>query len=237
MNNKDIMNLSNEAWQDVLEGRAEQSLPKFDIVIAKSPGTMGYRNNRGFAHLVLGETDEALADFNAGRSLSVTKSITLFVGVAHWVAGDFDHAIGDWQTEYERQVSGEATHVADAAAISCQLLLYWCAVRFQRPDLKRAMMTSIKKRSRTVRYQANWAGPIGDYVLGRATANELLTRSETVHPELTKRHLSQSHFYLGVQRYAFSEMAGFAAHLRTCISLGSPLTNEYFIALKELSSV
>ena len=234
MTNEERNCLIIESWNDVVEGRSHDAIPKMNLLIEEE--SSGY-NSRGIAYLMIGEFAKAKDDLLQGSDRFPHPVQRPLPGVAMWLANNREEACAYWSVEFELQKSGRMSHVADGAGVLGPVLFWWASLTLGKRDSALEALKQIKKRSKTVAYSREWAGPIGEFVLDKLTANELLqcTTAPSGLTPLSRQRLCQAYFYIAFKRYLDGDMHGYYENLKHCTDPSAIRTPEFHLARKELS--
>ncbi len=224
------------AWEQLRCGEYSEAITGFSEEISRAAST-GAFNNRGMAHLHLGDYDLALADFKAANALSnavlQTVSDGKMCGVALWMAGRKQEAVATWLAGAEASIAGKVRYGDAAGGVTIGNLLLFAGIRYEDENAVAVATRLLRKRLRTKQSTA-WPGPASRYVLGIGTESEMLSAISQV-PVLRGRQLCQARFYIGVHAFSMGDKAGYYQAMHEAFELGrvAKLEAEYYLALHE----
>jgi tetratricopeptide (TPR) repeat protein len=169
---------------------------------------------------------EELIEFKKGNS----AADFLNLGIAHWMIGNYTEAVEGW-------LQAQNSMFKDAAGgIEIQVFLYFAAVKRGEDKLKSNTLNTTKKILKSKR-SINWPGPLGHYLLGDITDNQLFSYVVNI-PILKERQLCQAHFVSAIGKLTAGHIEEYYKKLKDCISYGSPsyLEQMYYMAKGELEA-
>ncbi len=219
-------------WNLVKTGRFQEAVEEFTAELAAKPSRASH-NNRGLAHLHLGNYDDALADFQAADS----EGEGSLVGVALWMAGRFREAAEVWARGAQAMFEGRIRSTDAAGGVSIGNLLWFASVRLHDAELQKSAHKLLRKRLRTKQSHA-WPGHISRYLLGMITEADVRAAVSTT-PLLRERQLCKATFYIGVQSLSAGNTDCYFMDMKLTTALGdvSRLEEEYYLALYEMAHV
>lgn len=176
-----------------------------------------------------------MTDFLKARHFSPANRVALFVGTTHWLAGRKEDAHHDWLDELARQKSGSIIYSADAAGVILPALLYWSSIKLGDEATSKIALKEILRRSKIARYKINWAGPIGDFLLGKISESELLHQLESGYDEVDINRKCQSYFYIATAHLQNKDEESYVHNLQLCQQTQRIFMYEYHLAVHELS--
>lgn len=151
-------------------------------------------------------------------------------GIAHCILGKKKEAIEIWQ-------SAQKSKYTDAAGgVELQILLYFSSLKISDEVLKSYSKKAIKKLLKSKR-ATNWPGPLGHYVLGNLTNEEILSYTSDL-AILRERQLCQAYFVRGVKELEKDNLTRYEENLQSSISFGPPTYLEplFYLAKGELEN-
>lgn len=153
--------------------------------------------NRGIVRLLVGEAEEALADFLTARSLPPKACVVNeFVGTALWRQGQHEAACQDWENEIRRRRSRELTHTDEAGGVLVPALLWWASQHSGLNHWQGLADEELRHRWRTKACQRSlWPGTLVPFLLGHTSEQELLAAASERAGILQVRRRCQAHFY------------------------------------------
>jgi len=169
---------------------------------------------------------ERLIKFRKGD----TDADFINLGIAHWILGKKTEAIETW-------LQAENSMFKDAAGgIEIQVFLYFGAIKTEQDKLKSNSLKATKKLLKSKR-SINWPGPLGHYLLGDITEDQLFSYVVNI-PILKERQLCQAHFVSAIGKLAAGHVEEYYKKLEDCISYGSSayLEQMYYMAKGELET-
>jgi hypothetical protein len=228
---------TDRAWQAMLDGRYGEALRLWDDIVHRGKSPWAYCMNRGITRLLLGDLEEALADFITVRNRPDRAKLPVpFVGATFWLQGNRTAACEDWADEIARRRAGEFTHYDDAGGVEAPMLLWWASGHTGLEPWRRLAMEEIRGRAKTKRWQrSQWPGPLVPFVLRQGSDAALLAAIPEPHPFRT-RWLCQAHFYIGTSRLITGDEAGYREQLaQAAAQEGASIAEpEYHLAHSEL---
>jgi hypothetical protein len=219
-------------WELIKSGEYDRACRAADEEFRSTSSVFPLRN-KVFALLLLNRFADAaeLCREIIRSQQGDTDSDFIFLGTSLWLLGDRNQAISAWQSSSE-------TRFTDAAGgVEVALLLLYAAIRVGDSSLRHDAENQLVERC-TQPEIGNWPGPIANFVLGRLAEAELLSAINANHPILKAKQLCQAEFYLGLQRLAAGDSAGFLERMGQAKSQGavSPVKQEFYLADGELRS-
>jgi len=116
------------------------------------------------------------------------------------------------------------------------LLLYYAAVR----DPEALVLSKAKKLVKNATkhpWAKSWPGPLGLFVLGDVSAEEVRKSALFVNEDVTRRQTAQVDFYVGVKALEAGNVASFKRQMKHCANVPKwHLKNEYYLARFEASN-
>jgi tetratricopeptide (TPR) repeat protein len=170
---------------------------------------------------------EKLIEYRKGE----TDVDFLSLGIANWILGNADKAIEAWQ------LAQNSIYKDAAGGIGTQVFLYFAGVKTGQEKFKTTVIKTIKKLLKSKR-SINFPGPLGHYLIGNISENELFSYISNV-PILREKQLCQAHFVSAIKSLEAGDTEGYYKSLRDCISYSSRayLSQMYYMAKGELELV
>ncbi|HEV3412203.1 MAG TPA: hypothetical protein VG101_06985 [Puia sp.] len=159
-----------------------------------------------------------------------TDSDAIFLGIAYWFLNEKEKSVKIWK-------EGIGSKYTDAAGgVELQIILYFSSISLQDIKLKEQSAKAIQKIVKAKR-AVNWPGPLGAYVIGRISEEELFSKVSTID-FLKERNLSQAHFVKAVRCLELGEIKPYESELRKSVDIGprSYVEQMYYLAEAELGS-
>jgi hypothetical protein len=226
-----------DAWELIKADRFRDAVDLLTAQLAERPATPLF-NNRGMAHLHLGEFEQALSDFRAADETSAQTSggecDGAMAGVALWVAGEHQHAASTWARGTEAMVAGVVRYTDAAGGVSIGNLLWFASVRLH-DSANRSLATKLLRKKLRAKQSQAWPGPISRFLLGAIDESQL--RGAVSHvPILRERESCEAEFYIGLSAFD-SDPECYYASMRASAAFGSVarLGAEYYLAAYEAS--
>lgn len=226
-----------DAWDLIKADRFRDAVDLLTAQLSDRPSTPLF-NNRGMAHLHLGEFEQALSDFRAADEISVRilggARDRAMAGVALWMAGEHQHAASTWARGTEAMLAGDVSYTDAAGGVSIGNLLWFASVRLHDPAHRSLATKLLRKKLRAKQSQA-WPGAISRFLLGAIDESQL--RDAVSHvPILRERESCEAEFYIGVSAL-HSDPECYYGSMRVSAALGSvaKLGAEYYLAMYEAS--
>ena len=218
-------------WDLIQQERFDEACIRADDEFQEG-GSLLVLRNKIFALLQLGRLDEAIAlsERIIGLNKGNTDSDFIFLGVARWLQKQHGSAVAAWK-------AGLHTTYTDAAGgLEIPLLLLFAAIRTQDASLKNETVKLIEKLGKSKK-MTNWPGPLGRYMIGRISEEELVA-SISNQPIVRAKQECQADFYFAVNRLTMGDWVGYRAKLKACISHGaaSYVKQELYLARAEFGS-
>jgi tetratricopeptide (TPR) repeat protein len=206
-----VTTMPSDTWSLIKEGKYEDALGQADREAAETGSLLPYRN-KVLALLNLGWHSQAVRQCEEVISLSAgdTDSDYIFLGVAHWLAGEADAAIAAWEG------ARQAKYTDAAGGIEAPLLLWFAGVRERRDELKKRAATAIRRIGSSPRAK-NWPGPLAAVVSRGSSLSELIPQMSS-QPLVQPRQVCQASFFLGVARLEAGDEAAARELMRQAAS-------------------
>lgn len=228
---KDNMEQELDVWSLIENNEFVKACEKADKEF-KNTGDISDLRNKVYALFHLKKYEdvislcENLIEYRKGES----ESDFIFCGIANWILGNTDKAIGAWQLA-ENSIYKDA-----AGGIGAQVFLYFAGIKTSHEKLRATAIKTIKKLLKSKR-ATNFPGPLGHYLINDMAENEMLSYISNV-PILRERQLCQAHFVSAIKRLEIGDTDGYYKKLRDCIGYGSRsyLSQMYYMAKGELES-
>jgi len=220
-----------DVWDLIKAGRFVEACRAADQEAAEDPSDVLPLRNKVLALLKLGQHQAAavLCEEIIRRDRGESDSDFIFLGVAFWLQGLFDLAVGAWER-------GLNTKFTDAAGgVEVPLLLRAAGIRTGDAGLTKEAMRLLARFSGDPR-RVNWPAPLAGFVLGslsEAQVRELFSSQ----PMMRAKHICQSAFHFGIAHLAVGDHRRFVSSMRECCSQG-PITllkQEYYLGMAELA--
>lgn len=208
------------AWRAFQDGRFQEAFSTF------------YR--LGKAHLRDRDWSRAGEAFSQARLVWI-KPVMKHVGVALWLQDQCEAACRDWANEIARRRSGEIELVDAAGGVEVPALLWWASSHDGLSQWKGLAVEELRRRWRTKWCQSRgWPGPIAAFLLGKSSAEMLLSAAHTSVERLGRRQLSQAHFYIGAVDLCNRRTSDYETQLRKVLDYYNPHESECLLAAAEL---
>jgi lipoprotein NlpI len=220
-------------WELLKNEQYSEAAAAFSDEIRTSPSTSAY-NNRGMAHLHLGDFDAALADFRSADTISSASLHTVcdgeMCGVASWMAGREREAVETWSAGVQASLAGTVRYGDAAGGVTIGNLLLFGGVRLDDENAVVLATRLLRKRLRTKQSTA-WPGPASRYLLGLVSEPEMLAAVSDV-PILRERQMCQARFYVGVRALSVGDKAIYLDAMHEAWQFGrvAKLGAEYYLA-------
>ena len=173
------------------------------------------------------EAEEHFDFFNANKPKFYQQMYGM-AGCAKWALGKHADAATYWK-------EGVGCAYGDGIAnLGSALLVFFAAVR--RPDIVslEAAKTLVKKGLRHSHYRAEWPGPIGHFLLGTISENELRNQLADVHEADTRDRVCQQQFFQGVRKLCHGNRKGYIEDLGLCAAAtDQEYLEEFYLARSE----
>ena len=235
-------------------GHAEQAIADLDAALALNPLSADAHHQRALARGRLGEHHRAMEDFQRAIFLSPRFSAAFRDrGIARFRVADFDCAGVDFDAAI-------ALHENDAVSHAFRGLVGYVNGRFAAAagDFRRAedlglawrylglwrYLTGIRAhlpaRGGLEDHYADllpseWPRPLVATYLEHASIDSALVAAETTHPQLRRRRVSETHYYLAALELVRGHEARASSRLRKVVESADPLMPERVLAEQELA--
>jgi lipoprotein NlpI len=198
-------------------------------------------NNAGVQAMDDGDLATALGAFAVSSFLESAGSIRSDfahqrAGAALWLMGERHAAAGLWRQAVHELGKGRITHSDDAGGVHSGLLLWYAWRRTGEDIYANEAETHLLRLWRKPR-SASWPGPLAAYILGKVAPEALLATAEA-SGSLRPRHLTQAHFYVGLELFAGGDLPSAVAHFREAEQAALDLSLrevEFYLARHELA--
>jgi tetratricopeptide (TPR) repeat protein len=200
--------------------------------------------NRALSALNLGDLDQALADFaradeldrssNAGRGSSYASSLAMVM----WLRGSREGAATLWRKILVSIEEGEITHSDLSGGVGVAALLWFSAIGLRRTEDRKLAESFMWKKWATARGK-QWPGPIGGFLLGQLSRQELGHAAKTQPEKLEARRQCQATFYAGAKAGEAGDLRCEKSELEDSVKSGgvSLIEREYYLAKHELKDL
>lgn len=199
--------------------------------------------NRGLAYLNTGDFDKALIDFKKADEIDRieiidrTDGYLQLIGMTLWLKGQEKEAAEQWYNLVQEIDAGKIVF-SDMAGGVINGTLLWFAACFndELSEYKEKAEKYLKKKAKLSRAKY-WPGPIGPYLLGNLSEEDLKLAAHHDNEILKNRHLCQAYFYIGVKAFSNGDMESFRKAMAESIERGrhNLIEKEYYLAKHELS--
>jgi hypothetical protein len=207
--------------------RVQEGITKLTRMLKSDP-KCGFRGLRGVGHLLLGQYDLALADFQRAEEDAACRAdgFRQRIGVTHWLAGRMDEAADTWRQLVIDMERGKIQRSDAAKGVGNACLLWFAGVRLSRASYIQLARGFLKNNFKKP-YTDSWPGPIGKFLLGGLDAQELgaLASNEG------KR--CKAEFYVGVRALQDGKRRAYRRAMRKAAGYKAPQEGEYFLAAHE----
>lgn len=216
-------------WQLIKDGHYREACTLADTEYGQQKDALCLRN-KVLALLCLGEFEESLQ--TSQTIIDLTKGTTdsdfIFQGVAHWLSGADGKAIVSWK-------NGLNCSYTDAAGgIEIPVLLYYAAARKGDATLADESLKLLSSKLDPAIRQ--WPAPIGAYLLGQITKEDVAT-AISQNAVLKAKQQCQACFAFGVKELASRNKDSALSCFCEAAGLG-PVTlarHEIYLARNEMS--
>lgn len=238
------------AWDLVLQHRYEEALVTYDSVVRLTPNDYLAQANRATDLLCMGRIEDALRGFIVvddllgkhfgGKSGAYSESIASI----QWTMGNRREAMAKLRQTAESIRAGRIEFTDAAGGVGCGLLLWFMGIVGEDSDTVAYSRDYLELLSQSTKIKS-WPGPIGMYVLGKATLGSVLRKAggtediseiaERANSDLlTRRQYCQILFYLATQKYSEGDVAGYLQGMTHCSQLENPIIeHEWYLASAE----
>ena len=217
-----------DIWELILMGKFQMANDLAQMEFDNSHDVLPLRN-KVYALLHLRKYEEVVQLTN--KLIETTNgevdSDFISCGIAHWALGKKEEAITCWRQ------SQKSKYTDAAGGIEVKVILYFASIKEDLKQLKNEMIKDIRKLIRPKVAVLNWPGPIGNYVLGEMSDNELLSRVATV-PVLRERNLSQAYFAMAIKKLEEKNLDDYRAWLKKVIEFGPTVYLEHFFYIAKI---
>jgi hypothetical protein len=232
-------------WTLVQEDRYAEAVVAFTGEHSIRPSEL-VLNNRGMAHLHLGDCAAALSDFEAAVEQHNAESLHLrgggpgvdrtMSGVALWMAGRFPQALATWTADVEARLAGASRYGDAAGGVTAGNVLLFAGARLANRDAQKLAVKSLRKRLRA-KQSAAWPGPVSRYLLEKLSEADLVAAVSQV-PILHERQMCQARFYVGVKGLLEGDRMAYRRAVQEAYEFGrvAKLECEYYLAMHEIRS-
>jgi hypothetical protein len=174
------------------------------------------------------EAEEHFDLFNANNPKGYQQLYGM-AGCVKWALGKHTDAAAYWK-------EGVGCAYGDGIGnLGSALLVFFAAVR--RPDIVslQAAKTLVTGGLKRAQYRAEWPGPIGHFLLGNMSENELKDLSAGVHEADTRDRVFQQQFYRGVVKFWHGNPQGYLEDLGVCAAAADQeYSEEFYLARFEV---
>lgn len=203
-----------DVWRD--KGDIARAIADYNTAIRLKPDYADAYNNRGTAYQLLGQYPRALADFNKALQLEPNDPSALYNrGAVYRSLGEYDDAIADYDSliflrpnlppayNGRAYANFHAEHFVaaandfrrslnfDASQIYTVLWLHLAALRAGQADGE-----EFSSNLQHVDMQ-DWPAPIAEYLIGKATAAQVLVAAAKGDPKMRAARACDANFFLG----------------------------------------
>lgn len=178
----------------------------YDAALALNPNFGAAYRNRGTARIFQGRLADAVADFDrAIASVDYDPASRVLRGIARHLMGDQDAAVPDLSAA-----------LTQAYPYPEALLWIYLAERHAGRDGKATLAANAEAMS-----GGDWPDALIAVYLGESTSQAALQGTQHRHDAVSRRRLTQAHFYLGALAVANGRPGVGQRHYRAAVSLGS----------------
>jgi hypothetical protein len=221
-----------DVWELIQGGCFEQACELADAQYQETKTPTLVLRNKILALLHLKRYKEAshLSEWFIQHENGISARDFQTCGIANWLLGDREESVALWKR------ARDSTFQAIGGGIETEIMLFFTSVKTNDAKLGREVASKLKKLLK--RKGHHWPKPLGQYVLGQITEEELLA---SVPPQaiLRERGLCQAYFAVAVKSLERGDAGGYRLGLEKTINLGpaSYLEMEYYLAKGELALV
>ena len=202
------------------------------------------------ALLCLGQLNEALQGFFHANEIAKkrlrgeSQPYLEKIGVIHWLLGNRAEAIKIFRSGIQGVLKGIIKFTDNAGGVSHGLLLWYAGVTERDIIAKEESVNYLGKLAKKSRIQY-WPGPLGLYVLGKSSFDEVLISATDTNnlteafalaktDLLKRRYLCQLLFYAAVNQRNIGDENGCLERMKNCIQLENPILEvEWYLARNE----
>lgn len=225
------------------EGRFREAFELYSKELESVPSAPVLAN-RALSALNMGDLDQALADFGradeldrsgeAGRGSSHSSSLAMVM----WLRGSRDDAASLWRKTLGAIEEGVITHSDLAGGVGVAALLWFSSIHLKRAEDRRLAESFMRKKWATARGK-EWPGPIGGFLLGQLSRQELSQAAKSQPEKLEARRQCQATFYAGTKSREAGDLRGEKSELEDSVKFGSVslIEREYYLAKHELKDL
>lgn len=228
----------NDPFHLILDGRYAEAVEAFSK-LGKSDRI--YLVNRGLAYLNLANFAAALSDFEAadrmfGEAGRAGDDCRERIGVVQWVSGERERAVRTWGETIDAHGRHEIKFSDPAGGVGVGALLWFGASVLRDEERFKEAERFLKKKAKEARSKM-WPGPIGKYLLGLITEDDLLALADRVSGVFAERCRCRAFFYMGAK--ALRGGLGDEARVSMVKALDQGpvivIENEYYLAKATLA--
>lgn len=217
----------------------------------RNPDESGWMADHARALQCMGKLEEALSEYEQANALHCEKlnaesqPYLANIGALQWLVGRREDAIVTFRAAVDGILDGSITFADIAGGVSQGLLLWYAGVTAGRAEVTDYALKYLRNRSGRKPWIEQWPGPLGIYVLGESSEEDVLVKG-TGHARLkdairhaktdllARRQLVQTLFYFAVRK----RRDGFEEECRVgmvkCASLENPIIEvEWYLACAE----
>lgn len=227
-----------DPWELMIAGQYASAARACTAQIAKGPQVFAY-NNRGTAHLLLGDLDAALADYAIAGFLGLTGPTVddhahLQVAAVLWLKQQYALAASLWRYAVQQMLQNRFTHTDAGGGVHCGCLLWFAATTLGDEELRSLAEELLSERhKKRGRWGPAWPTPVAAMLLGHLAVPDLITAASSCS-SLASRQLCQAHFYAASVARGKGNVDLAITHLRSSADTEAFLEIECFLARHEL---
>jgi tetratricopeptide (TPR) repeat protein len=231
--------------------RYEEALKKFEEELAIDPRDNGALAGHARALQCLGHYAEALEELKKANAVEAsygtrTPHYLQIIGGLQWLLGRQTEAIQTFKTGMDGILDGSIQFSDAAGGISHGLLMWYAGISALDRGAQDYAYNYLRKLGKGFR-AGSWPGPIGHFILGRNSREEVLEAACETHELaeaikaaktdlLKRRQLVQALFYFATWERAEGREEECLSLMRQCAELENPIIEiEWFLARGEVT--
>lgn len=231
------------------------AIAEFDQVLAQNPGDADACLSRGGAKFSLQDYAGAIADYDRAIALEPDFTAAIYSrALAHRRQGDYDAAFADYDhaialdPDYWRAYNGRATTHNAHGDFALAILDYEKRIAlepdgdeyawFQRSLLMRRLgrPDDGKLATQVASWPDGWPKTVGQFLLGKISADDLLRLAAATADAQTKREqLCEANYYVGITDLLAGRPAEAKEKFTACVATGVYQFLESLLARSELA--
>jgi hypothetical protein len=204
----------NETWKLYKAGDTKAAIEQFQTDCIQSDSYQAIAN-LGLAYFFSGQLDDAKCYLDKWSQCKAPRMDSAYVwaGVVRWVLNHPEEACQVWRSGLDCEYRDPA------GGVTLPLLLYFAACIYSDKRGLTEATSLIVERTATPR-ATNWPGPIGHFVTGSITEDELIARAADSNSQLrVSRQMQMVHSYLGVHSLLEGSRSKFTDRLNRCTQI------------------